>query len=151
MSALQSNNFVNHQPQRLQQLGAYVLGIVEHLKEGWDREDFDEIDEIRDQLHTNVKYSLSYINEILVALEQLDIRPKCIYISSKSLIRQHVLVSLNAEDQHKPGFEEIYRITSRLEKNSRSANYNLSFTFTFDNGQLNEEVLSCAGYLEVSV
>jgi hypothetical protein len=151
MSALQSNNFINYQPQSLQQPGAYVVGIVEHLQDGWDREDFDEIDEIREQLHRNVKYSLNYINETVAALQQMDINPKSVYISGKSLIRQHVLICLYAADQHKTRFEEIYNITSRMEKSSRSANYSLSFTFTFDNGQLNEEVLNCAGYLQVEV
>jgi hypothetical protein len=151
MSALPSNNFVNYQPQELQQANAYVLGMVEHLKDEWDREDFDEIDQIKELLHRNIKSSLAYINEIVAVLQQQDICPKSIYISGKSLIRQHVLISLCAADQHKSRFEDIYRITSAIEKDSRSANYRLSFTFTFDNGQLNEEVLSCAGYLQVAV
>lgn len=151
MSALHSSIFVNNQPDRLQHANPYVMGMVEYLQEGWDNDDFEEIDEIKDQLHQNVKCSLSYINETVAELRKLNIRPKAVFIRGKSLISQNILISLSPDDQHKSRFQEIYTITAKMEKNSLSQHYKLSFTFTFDNGQLNEEVLACAGYLPVAI
>lgn len=144
-------NKMNSQTHRAQHANNYVVGMVEYLQEGWDNDDFEEIDEIKERLHTNVKISLNYIDEVIAELQQLNIRPKSVFIRSKSIISQNVLISLSPGDQLKNKFSEIYFVTARMEKNSLSENYKLSFTFTFDDGHLNEEVLACAGYLPVPV
>lgn len=148
MSAFTPFVFVNSHPERINHSNSYVRGMVEYLQEGWDNDDFEEIDEIKERLHTNVKQSLNFIDETVTEFQKLDIRPKSIFIRGKSVISQNVLISLSPADQRSP---EIYRITGNMEKNSLSENYKLSFTFTFDDGQLNEDVLACAGYLPVAI
>lgn len=151
MSTTFFSSHPNTQSYRAHHPNNYVMGMVEYLQEGWDNDDFEEIDAIKERLHTNVKLSLGYIDEIIIELSKLDIKPKSVFIRSKSIISQNILISLSPNDQLKNKFSEIYCVSAKMESNSRSESYKLSFTFTFDNGHLNEEVLACAGYLPVPV
>lgn len=151
MSTAYFSHPMNTQTYRAQHPNSYVMGMVEYLQEGFDNDDFEEIDEIKERLFTNVKISMANITKTISELKNLGITPKSIFIRSKSVISQNVLISLSPDDQLKNRFSEIYSITAKMEKNNFSENYKLSFTFTFDNGHLNEEVLACAGYLPVAL
>lgn len=151
MSAAYFLNNANAQTNRAHHPNNYVVGMVEYLQEGWDNDDFEEIDEIKAQLDANVKLSLGYTSEIIAELLKLNIKPRSVFIRSKSIISQNVLISLSPDDQLKNRFSDIYFVTAKIESNSRSETYKLNFTFTFDNGHLNAEVLACAGYLPVPV
>ena len=125
----------------------YVKDMMSFFQEGWEARGVDDKNKIRERLKANVVTTLTYTNEVLSALLELGINPKAAYIKGESFVSLTVLISVSLEDYLNEKFLQIYKITSNIEKSSKSDNYIVHFSLTFDDGSLCLDSLSSDGFV----
>ena len=125
----------------------YVKDMLSFFQEGWDARGADDKAKIRERLKANVVTTLTYTHEVINALLELEIAPRAVFIKGESYVSQTVLISVGLEDYLSDNFSKIYQVSNKIEQSSKSENYIVNFSFTFDDGSLSIECLSSDGYV----
>jgi hypothetical protein len=148
MSLIETTNSQNWL-EKINGTDTYVKDMLSFFQNGWDARGNDDQDKIKERLRANVINSLTYTHEIISELGKLDIKPTRAYIKGISVVSQSVLISISIDDYLSDKFTRIYNVASKIEKESKSENYSISFNFTFDDGNLDGEALSCDGFIAI--
>jgi len=144
-STLNSQNWL----EKINGTDTYVKDMLSFFNDGYEARGVDDQDKIKERLRAAVINSLTYTHEIISELGKLDIKPTKAYIKGVSLVSLTVLISVSIDDYLSDAFTQIYNSTYKIEKESKSENYGVSFNFTFDDGNIDPEALSCDGFIAI--
>lgn len=136
---------------KISQSDEYVKDMLVYFAEGWDARGLDDSRKDQDRLRVNVVNTLTYIEQVNAALNDLNIQATASHIKANSFFSFTVLFLIPLESYLSEEFLNVYFITSMIEKKSKSEDYCVNFTFTFDDGNINEEALTCDGYFRSHV
>lgn len=130
----------------------YVKDMLEFYDEGWnggwEARGADDLDKFKARLKANVVNTLTYISEIIKQFHAAELKPLAAYIKLENPKSQIVLISVSLEDYLKKELLPVYSYIHSIEKTSRSENYRVAFTVTYDDGSLCTDTLAAEGFVK---
>ena len=126
----------------------YVRDMLKHYETGWEERGIDDKQQFAKRLNANVVSTITYLNEILSSLSVEKLLPRGVFIRLENAYSLSVTISLSVEDFMSEKLRSIYKKTHGIERKSRSDNYRIAFSFTYDDGLLNEDTLIAEGYVK---
>lgn len=149
MSEVISNTSSSNWEDTLTNSDAYIKDMLAFYKEGWDARGVDDKKKKTERFKANVGSAIAYIKEVIFILNDKGIQFKSLYFKSETIATFSILISVSLDDYLSKNFLDIYSHTSHIEKSSKSDNFSLNFSFTFDDGSLSEECLVSDGYFNL--
>lgn len=139
---------VDNLEQTLKNSDSYVHDMLKFYEEGWDARAVDDLEKFTSRLKANVVFTLTYINEVLAYFKELNLHPKTAHIKLQNPNSQAVLISVPVEDYLNKSLLQVYNKTHQIEQSSRSDNYRVSFSITYDDGNLDYDCLISDGFVK---
>ena len=127
---------------------SYVHDMLKFYEEGWEARGVDDKERFEARIKANVINTLTYINEVLKYFKELNLHPQSAHIKLENPNSQTVLISVPLEDYVNLELLKIYNHTHKIEKSSRSDNYRVSFSITYDDGTLDSDCLVSEGFVK---
>ncbi|MEJ2881526.1 hypothetical protein [Pedobacter sp. GR22-6] len=131
---------------RINESDDYIKDMVGYFNEGWDARGEDDKQKIQDRIKANLVLTLTYVDEVLKELIKIGSTANAVFIKIDSFVSQTALLTIPIEKYLMDEFVEIYTVTDKIERDSRSENYNVRINFTFDDGSIDETILKGDGY-----
>lgn len=127
--------------------------VIEELfcqyAEGWNDRGEDDIKKNNERVKANIHLTFIYIEEILDELKNIDTVANSIYFKINSLQRQTVLFTIPIDKYLSDKFLQMHTLSAKIEKRSKSEDYSVSISYTFDEGDIDEESLFGDGFLNI--
>lgn len=139
---IDSNNWID----RINSSDNYVKDMLSFFSEGWDARGEDDKKKLDDRVKANIVLTFTYIDEILEQLSKESILANSVFLKINSISSLTALIAVPIDDYLKDDFMKIYSFAHNIEISSKSKNYSVIFNFTFDNGSLDETILSGDGF-----
>jgi hypothetical protein len=128
----------------------YVKDMLSFFDEGWDARGADDKKKLQNRIKANIFTTFTYIEEIVELIRENSFTPKSVFAKMDNPTSAIVLLAVTLEDYVNPGFLQIYDYASEIESKSKSENYSISFSMTFDDGSFNEECIKSDGFADIS-
>ncbi len=93
--------------------------------------------------------TLTYLDEVNEVLDELDIPMLTAHIKMERPKYFSVLISVPLDDFIDPKLLTVYEKTQAIERNSQSDNYRVTFSFTHNEGTLDEDCLKAEGFVKI--
>lgn len=126
---------------------SYVKDMLKFFEEGWDARGVDDKAKFEARIKANVVTTLTYTNEVIQQFFKLNLHPQSVHIKLENPNSQSVLFAVPKDDFMKKDLLKIYSFTHKIEKSSRSDDYRVAFSVTYDDGTLDEDCLQSEGYI----
>lgn len=139
---IDANNWID----RINTSDNYIKDMLSFYSEGWDARGINDKKDVEDRVKANIMLTFTYIDEILDHLSKIKIYANSAFLKVNTLYLQTVLIAVPIDDYLKDEFSKIYFIAHEIQKSSKSKNYSVIFNFTFDDGSLDETILSADGF-----
>lgn len=126
----------------------YVKDMLKFYENGWEERGADDKQQFETRIKANVVNTLTYTSEVLNMLVDLKIQPKAAHIKLENPSSQSVIIVVSLQDFMSEDLLKVYKTTHKIEKNSRSGNYRVSFILTYDDGTLDADCMLSDGYVK---
>lgn len=141
-SPIDSKNWID----RINESDEYIKDMFSWYNNGWINRGEDDEKKIKDRIKTNILVTLNYVEEVLDELVKLGITANDVFLKFNSLVDHTVLITVPTEDYLSDNFFNIYSISKKKERSSKSEDYGVRFNYTFDDGDIDEDALRGDGF-----
>jgi hypothetical protein len=139
---INSQNWID----RINDSDDYIKDMMAFYKNGWADRGEDDVKKAQDRVRANIVLTFTYVEEVLNELVKMKSAANCVYLKLESFVNQSVLITIPIEKYLNEDFTKIYSVTNNIQKSSKSENYNVRFSFTFDDGNIDTEALKGDGF-----
>lgn len=126
-----------------------IQELFSQYAEGWHDRGEDDIKKNNERVKANIYMTFSYIEEILDELNRINAPANSVYFKINSLQRQTVLFTIPIEKYLSDEFLQMHTLSAKIEKRSKSEDYSISISYTFDQDDIDDESLSGDGYFKL--
>jgi hypothetical protein len=113
---------------------------------GWSERGIDDIRQFESRIKTNVNNTLNYIKEVVSHLRKLDLSINGAYIKIERVNSLSVIITVPIETFLDEKLLQVYSFTHSIEKHSRSDDYRVAFSITYNDGGINNDALLADGF-----
>lgn len=125
----------------------YVTDMLRFYQDGWDERGRDDRKNFISKIKAKVDLTLTYIDNIVHSLKCEDMVLLSSHVKLKNPNSQTVLLVVSIEDYLSDRLLKIYPITHEIEKKSRSEEYSVTFSFTYDEGNFDIASVNSHGFV----
>ena len=127
---------------------SYVNDMLKFYEVGWDARGIDDRKNFEARLKANVVTTVTYINEVIKEFNTLKLSVNEAYMKLENPNSLSVLFSVPNEVFLDKAIYSVYKHTHLIEQKSRSDNYRVAFSVTYDDGTLDKECLASEGFIK---
>ncbi len=129
---------------------AYVKDMLRYFDEGYDARGIDDKKNRINRIKANIYNSVIYTSEVIKLVTSSGFTPKSVYAKMDTPANSIIMIGVELEDYLNDNFRAIYDYVTELERTSRSENFSIHFSLTYDDGEFNEECIKADGYANIS-
>lgn len=145
---LKSNMDINHDLEdSLNKSDDYVSDMLRFYQDGWDERGKDDKRNFISKIKAKVNLTLNYIDDVINALNCEGLTLLSSHVKLKTPNSQSVLLVVSIEDYLSEKLLKVYPISHAIEKKSRSEEYNVNFSFTYDEGNFDINAVKAHGFV----
>jgi hypothetical protein len=113
---------------------------------GWSERGIDDQKQFEDRVKTNVNNTINYVKEVISHLRKLELVINGAYIKIERVNSLSVIITVPVETFLDEKLLQVYSFTHSIERHSRSDDYRVSFSITYDDGSMDPDALLADGY-----
>ncbi|WP_165825380.1 hypothetical protein [Pedobacter yonginense] len=113
---------------------------------GWSERGIDDRKQFELRLKTNIANTINYIKEVISQFRKLELRVNGAFIKLERPNALSVILTVPIATFLDDKLLQVYSITHSIEKQSRSDDYRISFSITYNDGGLNNDALLADGF-----
>ncbi len=130
----------------------YVKDMLQFYEEGhsngWEARGTNDRNLFEARLKANVISTLTYVNEVIKVCDKVGIQILSAYIKLENPKSMQVLLSVPLADYLKKELRDVYKHIHLIEKSSRSDDYRVGLSITYDDGSLDADTLTAEGFIQ---
>lgn len=127
---------------------SYVHDMLQFYEVGWDARGADDKKNFEARVKANVITTVTYINEVINEFTKNELKVDGAFIKLERPNSFAVLFSVPIETFISKSLYNIYQYTQDIEQTSRSENYRVVFSVSYDDGELDTECLVSEGFVK---
>lgn len=139
----QSNLEINH-------LEASLKSDVDQMllayETGWVERGVDDKKKFQDRVKINVDNTVNYTKEVFAFFHKMNLAVNGAYIKLERANSLSVLLTVPSQTFMNEQFLDVYSFTHDIERHSRSDDYRVAFSITYNDGEINEDALLSDGF-----
>jgi len=116
---------------------------------GWIERGIDDNRQVESRIKTNIDNTLNYIKEVISHFRRLHLALNGAFIKVERPNSFSVIMTVPSQTFVDENLLQIYSITHEIEKASRSNDYRVSFTITYNDGDINNDALLADGFFDL--
>ncbi|MEO6977776.1 MAG: hypothetical protein ABI113_05330 [Mucilaginibacter sp.] len=127
---------------------SYVHDMLQFYGEGWDARGTDDKKNFEARLKANVITTITYISEVIDQFAKSKLKVEGAFIKLEKPNSLAVLFSVPIETFLDKALYSVYKYIHSIEQKSRSENYRIVFSVSYDDGSLDSECLLSEGFIK---
>lgn len=112
----------------------------------WSERGIEDIRQAESRLKTNINNTINYIKEAVSHFRKLDLKVNGAYIKIERVNSLSVIITVPVESFIDEKLLQVYSFTHSIERHSRSDDYRVSFSITYNDGSINNDALLADGF-----
>jgi hypothetical protein len=125
----------------------YVSDMLRFYQDGWDERGKSDQKNFISKIKAKLDMTLNYIDDVNSALNEQGLTLISSHVKLKNPNSLSVLFVISLEDYLSEKLLGIYPISHDIEKKSRSEEYGVTFSFTYDEGNFDMEAVKAHGFV----
>lgn len=113
---------------------------------GWSERGIDDKKKFEDRVKVNVDNTLNYVKEVISYFRKLSLPVNGAFMKLERANSLAVLLTVPVETFVDEKLLQVYSYTHDIERHSRSDDYRVSFSITYNDGTLNNDGLLADGF-----
>lgn len=134
----------------INQLEASLKSDVDQMllayETGWVERGADDKKKFQDRVKINVDNTVNYTKEVLSFFNKLKLSVNGAYIKLERANSLSVLLTVSSKTFMDEQLLNVYSFTHDIERHSRSDDYRVAFSITYNDGEINEDALLSDGF-----
>ena len=123
-----------------------VDGMLMAYETGWSERGIDDIRQFESRVKTNVSNTIDYIKEVVSYFRKLELKINGAYIKLERVNSLSVIITVPVETFIDEKLLQVYSFSHSIERHSRSDDYRVAFSFTYNDGKINNDALLADGF-----
>lgn len=116
---------------------------------GWAERGLDDKNKFEARVKINVNNTVNYTKEVFSYFRKLNLSTDNAFIKLERANSLAVLITVPVETFMSDMLLDIYSFTHDIERHSRSDDYRVSFSITYNDGDINEDALLSDGFFKL--
>lgn len=113
---------------------------------GWYERGIEDQKQLESRVKTNINNTINYIKEIVSYFRKLELNINGAYIKIERINSFSVIITVPVETFIDEKLLQVYTFTHSIEKHSRSDDYRVAFSITYNDGSINNDALLSDGF-----
>jgi hypothetical protein len=113
---------------------------------GWSERGLDDKRQFESRLKTNVDNTVNYIKEVISHFRKLELTVNGAFIKLERPNSLSVILTVPVQTFVDEKLLQVYSITHSIERHSRSDDYRVAFSITYNDGDINNNALLADGF-----
>jgi hypothetical protein len=116
---------------------------------GWAERGIDDKNKFQARVKVNVDNTVNYTKEVVSYFRKLKLAINGAFIKLERTNSLSVLITVPVETFMNEMLLDVYSFTHDIERHSRSDDYRVSFSVTYNDGDINEDALLSDGFYRI--
>jgi len=113
---------------------------------GWTERGIDDKKKFQDRVKINVANTVDYIKQVVTQLRKLELSVNGAYIKLERANSLSVIITVPVNTFMDEKLLQVYSFTHDIERHSRSDDYRVAFSITYNEGDLDQDALLSDGF-----
>ena len=123
--------------------------ILLAYESGWAERGIEDNKNFNFRIKANVENTVSYINEVITYFTKLKLAVNGAFIKIERANSLSVIITVPLNTFIDEGLLKIYSFINDIERHSRSDDYRVAFSITYNDGDLDSDSLISDGYFDL--
>ncbi len=113
---------------------------------GWSERGIDDKKNFESRVKVNVDNTINYIKEVIAYFRKLDLSVNGAYIKIERVNSLSVIITVPTETFMNENLLQVYSFTHDIQRQSRSDDYRVEFSITYNEGDIDNDSLLSDGF-----
>ena len=116
---------------------------------GWSERGIDDRNKFQERVKINIDNTINYTKEVVAHLKKLELSVNGAFVKIERANSLSVIISVPVATFMNELLLDVYSFAHSIERHSRSDDYRVAFSVTYNDGEINEDALLSDGFYRI--